>query len=141
MGQEQSGLEVLGCFFGLLALLFGGVSAAIIRLVLWRRRGPERQRHQRLDTLLMEFCHGADQSLAKVNQIRAVLMVTFADSSEQEELATVVNSFAPGGLPPFHDEAWLEERFRVYLRQRGITIPDYGKEQPGVWPPPPNIRS
>ena len=93
----------------------------------------------RLNTLLTEFCTEADQSLAKVNQIRAILMVTFAADSEQEDLAAAAASFAPGGLPPFHHEAWLEAKFRAYLSRQGIVLPDYGPEMPGVWPPPPNL--
>lgn len=140
MEQEQGGLEVLGCLFGLVALLFAGISAAVVRLSLWGRRSAEHQRRQRLNALLTEFCSGANQSLAKVNQIRAILMVTFAEDSEQEDLAAATASFAPGGLPPFHDEAWLEAKFRTYLSRQGIVLPDYGREMPGVWPPPPNLR-
>ncbi len=93
------------------------------------------------NTLLVQFCSGEDQSIAQVNRIRQILLVTFADDSEHEELAAAVATFAPGGKPPFHDEAWLEEKFHVYLRGQGITLPEYGTEQPGVWPPPPNPRA
>ena len=125
-----------GCL-GLLTLLIGGGGVWIASLVQRSQRRPGRER---FNHLLMQFCSGEDQSLAQVNRIRQILLVTFADDSEHEELAAAVATFAPGGQPPFHDEAWLEEKFRAYLRGQGITVPDYGKEQPGVWPPPPNWR-
>ena len=125
-----------GCL-GLLTLLIGGGGVWAASLV---QRSQRRPGQQHFNGLLMQFCSGEDQSIAQVNRIREILLVTFADDSEHEELAAAVATFAPGGQPPFHDEAWLEEKFRAYLRSRGITIPDYGKEQPGVWPPPPNLR-
>jgi hypothetical protein len=137
LDAEQGGLEVMGGCLGLLALLFGGMSAAVIRLSLIRRKAPERQR---LNELLIEFCTGTDQSLTKVNQIRSILMVTFEEDHEHEDLLTATGSFAPGGNPPFHDEEWLEGKFRTFLRSQGIALPEYGKEKPGVWPPPPNFR-
>ena len=127
---------LFGCL-GTLALLIAAIVGGISYLSGSGRRNLERQR---LNALLVEYCSGTDQSLAKVNQIRAMLMLTFAENSENEALAAATASFAPGGLPPFHDEAWLEDTFRVFLRGQGITVPDYGKEQPGVWPPPPSFR-
>lgn len=137
LDTEQSGMEVLSGCFGLFALLLGSISAVIVGVSHRRSKVPERQR---LNTLLIEFCTGTDQSLAKVNQIRSLLMVTFTEDSEHEELAAAANSFAPGGLPPFHDEAWLEDTFLVFLGKQGIVVPAYGREKPGVWPPPPRLH-
>ncbi len=128
---------LFGCL-GPLALLFGGICVGVLGLRRRRSMNPERQR---LNTLLIEFCTGTDQSLAKVNRIRSLLMVTFAEDSKHEDLAAAASSFAPGGLPPFHDEAWLEAKFRAFLESQGIVIPDYGQEKPGVWPPPPKFRA
>ena len=66
--------------------------------------------------------------MAQVGKIRAILLVTFADDSEYEQLTTDVATFAPGGKAPFHDEAWLEEKFRVFLAGRGITVPEQARE-------------
>jgi hypothetical protein len=76
-----------------------------------------------------------------VQRIQILLFALFAQYSEYEELMTAVATFAPGGKPPFHDEAWLEEKFRAFLQGQDIIIPDYGKDQSGVWPPPPNPRA
>ena len=126
-----------GCLM-LLTLLLGGVGVWIASLV---RRDQRRPGRDRFHSLLVQFCTGEDRSLAQVEKIRAILVVTFADDSEHETLAADVATFAPGGLPPFHDEAWLEERFRVFLAGRGIFVPEYAKDQPGVWPPPPTRQS
>ena len=137
MDTEQSGLEVLAGCFGLLALLFSGVSAAVIKLSFGRRRVPERKR---LNALMTNFCAGVDQSHANVSEILLLLMKTYSEDAEHEELLVAVNSFVPGGRPPFHNEAWLQERFSDYLWSQGIVLPDYGQAKPGVWPPPPNRR-
>ena len=118
-----------GCVV-LLILLLGGGGVWIASLVQRSQRKPGQQY---FNSLLMQFCSGEDQSIAQVNRIRQILLVTFADDSEHEELAAVA-TFALGGQPPFHDEVWLEETFRAFLQGRGITISEYGKEQPGVWP-------
>ena len=137
MNTEQSGLEVLGGCFGLLALIFAGISAAVIKLSFGRRKVPERRQ---LNLLMADFCTGVDQSRANVDKIRFLLMKTYSEDAEHEELLAAANSFVPGGRPPFHDEAWLEHKFRDYLWSQGISLPDYGQAKPGVWPPPPNLR-
>ncbi len=128
-----------GCL-ALLALVIAGGTGGIARLLYVRhskRKNPERQR---LNDFLIDFCTEADATRVQVQRIQILLITSFAQDSEYEELTTAVATFAPGGQPPFHDEAWLEDKFRVYLQSQGITLPDYGKEQPGVWPPPPNLR-
>ncbi len=136
MDTEQSGLEVLVGCFALLALLLGGGSAAVIGLIFGRRRVPERKE---LNVLITDFCTGVDQSRANVNEIRLLLMRMYSEDAKHEELLAAVNSFTPGGRPPFHNEAWLQERFSDYLWSQGIVLPDYGLAKPGVWPPP-NLR-
>jgi|GEM_PF-1813517 len=125
-----------GCS-GLLILLLLGGGVWIASLV---QRGQRSSGRQRFNDLLVEFCSGEDQSLAQVNKIWAILLVTFADDSEHEALAAAVATFAPGGKAPFHDEFWLEEKFRVFLAGKGITVPEQVREQPGVWPPPPKMQ-
>ena len=124
-----------GCS-GLLLLLLCGGGAWIASLIQRSQRKPGRDR---FNALLIQFCSGEDQSSAQVGRIRAILLVTFADNSEHETLAADVATFAPGGKAPFHDERWLEEKFRVFLSNQGIFVPEQAREQPGVWPPPPRL--
>ncbi len=140
MGAEQAGLEVLSGCFALLALVIAEGTGGIARLIHVRhgkRKNPERQR---LNDLLIDFCSGADATRVQVQRIQILLITSFGQDSEYEELTTAVATFAPSGRPPFHDEAWLEGKFRVFLQGQGITVLDYGREQPGVWPPLPNLR-
>ena len=125
-----------GCF-GLLTMLLLGGGVWIASLI---QRGQRKPGRDRFNNLLIQFCTGEDQSAAQVGKIRAILLVTFADDSEHEALAADVATFAPGGKAPFHDEAWLEEKFRVFLAGKGIVVPEQAKEQPGVWPPPPRVH-
>ena len=128
-----------GCcgYSGLLVLLVLGGGVWIASLV---QRGQRSSGRQRFNDLLVEFCSGGDQSLAQVSKIRAVLLVTFADDYEHEALAGAVTTFASYGQPPFHDEVWLEEKFRMFLAGKGITVPEQVREQPGVWPSPPKMH-
>lgn len=125
-----------GCL-GLLTLLFLVIGGGLVQYTRSRRIDPERQS---FNALLIEFCTGADQSRVKVNQIQRLLMTTFAQDTAYEELTAAVASFVPGGQPPFHNEAWLEGTFRQFLQRSQIILPEYEKEQAGVWPPPPNWR-
>jgi len=138
---EQGGLEVLSGCFGLLALIIAGGTGGIARFIHVRRNKHDNPARQRLNNLLVDFCTGVDATSVQVQRIQILLITSFGQESEYKELTTAVATFAPSGRPPFHDEAWLEERFRAFLRGQGITLPDYGKEQPGVWPPPPNLRA
>ena len=128
-----------GCL-GCLALLLAGGTVGIVQITQFMQHRRVRPERQRLHGLLVEFCTGADQSLTKVNQIQALQVTIFAHDSECEELITAAASFVPGGPPPFRDEVWLADRFRLFLRKSGIFVPEYGAEQAGVWPPPPNLR-
>ena len=129
---------LIGCL-GLLALVFAGFTAGMAALFNRLARRGTRSERQFFDSLLLDFCTGADQSAAKVNQIRSLLMTTFAQDSEYEELTRAAASFAPGGQPPFHDEDWLTGEFRAFLSSHGIAVPEQAKEEPGVWPPPPKM--
>ena len=139
--MQQAGLEVLSGCLGLFALLIagsGGGIALLLKRHASKRTSPERRR---LNELLIDFCTGADTTSVQVQRIQILLMTSFGQDSEYEALTTAVATFAPAGLPPFHDENWLEEEFRVFLATQDIVIPSYGREQPGVWPPPPNSRA
>ena len=139
--MEQAGLEVLSGCFALLALVIAGGTGGIARFIHVRhskRKNPERQR---LNELLIDFCTGADATGVQVQRIQILLITSFGQDSEYEDLTTAVATFAQRGQPPFHDETWLEDTFRVFLRGQGITVPNYGKELPGVWPPPPNLQT
>jgi len=131
--MEEGGLELFSGCLGLFALLFVGIGAKVVRRM---RRGSE---NRRLNGLLVDFVTGADQRLMRINQIQAMLMTTFAHNREDEALASAIASFAPGAVAPFHNEAWLADKFRAFLRKRRIVVPEYGKEQTGVWPPPPSL--
>ena len=137
METEHGGLEVLSGCFGLLALIFLGSGSGIAYFV---KRKQERRNplgRQRLNDLMADFCTGADATSVQVQRIQILLMTSFNQVSEYEQLMTDVATFAPGGKAPFHDEAWLEEKFRVFLAGKGIIVPEQAKEQLGVWPPPP----
>ena len=93
-----------------------------------------------MNELLVDFCTGADATPVQVQRIQILLMASFGQDSEFEQLTTEVATFAPHGQPPFHDEVWLEEKFRMFLAGKGITVPEQVREQPGVWPPPPKMH-
>lgn len=139
--MEQGGLEVLSGCFGLLALIIASGTGGIARFIHVRRRKHNNPARLRLNDLLIDFCTGADTTRVQAQRIQILLITSFGQDSEYEELTTAVATFALGGLPPFHDEAWLENKFRVFLSGQGIVLPDYGQEMPGVWPPPPNPRA
>lgn len=132
METEQAGLEVLSGCLGLLALVIFGIGGGVMRLLngrIKKRHSPERRR---LNDFLIDFCTGADATSVQVQSIQRLLMTSFAGDSEYEALTTTAATFAPSGRAPFHDEAWLEEKFRVFLSNQGIFVPEQAREQPGV---------
>lgn len=123
---EQAGLEVVSGCFGLLALIIAAGTGGIVRFINVRHHKHKTPERQRLNDLLIGFCSGADATSVQAQRIQILLITSFGQESEYEELTTAVATFAPGGLPPFHNEAWLEDKFRVFLSGQGIILPDYG---------------
>ncbi len=134
MQAEEAGLEVMSGCFAVVGFLFFSMGAIIVRSLRARRNGPA---YDRLIHLMIDFVADTNRSLEAVTQIETLLMAAFIRDGEYEELTAAVASFTPGGTYPFRDEAWLAETFRAFLRKRGVSLPDYGPDQPGVWPPPP----
>ena len=102
----------------------------------YRGAGAE---YRRLIGLMTEFVMGPGRSPANVEAIHAILLRHYQHNDEAYgELTAAVGSFVPGGSPPFRDEVRLAEEFRVFLRRRGINVPDEPRDAETVWPPPPD---
>ena len=80
---------------------------------------------------MVRFVTGEDRSLARVTQIHTLLLNHFLHDAQYEDLMTAAASFVPGGAAPFLDEAALSEVFRVFLRERRISVPEAPTDQTG----------